>query len=91
MGAEFWLLAEGTFDAYLAGESKQGGVRLLVAEHRDWLNENSMFGDGEGDYMREPAPIHNTCAENHPGLCSTRHAAINTTVKYLASRLCAFD
>ena len=85
LGDEFWPFAEDAFAAALAAGSKMGGVRFLAEEHRAWQNDNLIFGDGEGDY--KPAPIHKTCAEANPGLCSTRHAAIKMTVKDLASRL----
>ena len=59
LGDEFWPFAEDTFVATLAAGSKQGRVRSLAEEHRDWQSENLVFGDGEGgsegDY--KPAPI----------------------------------
>jgi hypothetical protein len=91
MGDSFWPLGERHLQEWLNTHTKEGGLREVTAEHKDWQRTHLSLGDNvnlpDGFVLQRPFK---TCYQRHPGMCDTDHSQIKEVAECIAAELSQF-
>ena len=91
IGDAFWPLGEKHLKDWMSTHTKEGGIRRVTQEHKDWQRAHLSLGDNvqipDGRVIAAPFK---TYYQRHPGMCDTAHEKIKEVAELIASELSTF-